>query len=549
MLRSAIAASPPGGRRIAIDVLASLGLTVATALALLVVIVVRSVEEVNLTREQTRFRLELAQLTDATIREHVLSGGSVRDWIKLQFGVRDEDGFLLIAPDGESLGRGRPADEPRWFARAQALAPQSAVEVEVERTGLFGRPTRLIGTASVPIDGLAHGLVAMRELAEPSRGGMAEVLGVSVVLFTLVPVAFGYSLLARTVVKPIGRLVAVTERMGSGDLAARAGEADLSGNEIGRLARSFNAMAARVEQDQRILEQQLAELAAVNRELAHAQEERVRVEKLAMVGRLSAGVAHEIGNPLGAIQGFTELLLDAERSGPEAVLGAGERADLLARIDREARRIRAIVEGLLRFARTPQAADTTCKPDRVVRETVELLRAQGVFREVEVGTALAAEGRAVAIDSHGLQQVLVNVCLNAVDAMGFRGRLAIETSACDAGDRARGRSATMDPGPWLEILAPRHQAVPSRTEAGVSIRVSDTGHGIDPHLLPRIFEPFVTTKDVGKGTGLGLAIVLGTVENVGGGIRVRTSSLGTAIEVWLPGAIRATSADAPMPAA
>ncbi len=544
--RSAIAASPPRGRRIAIDVLVSLGLTVATALALLVVIVVRSVEEVNLTREQTRFRLELAQLTDATIRDRVLPGGSVRDWIKLQFGVRDEDGFLLVAPDGESLGRGRPAEEPSWLARVQALAPQSPVDVQVERSGPFGRPTLLIGTVSVPIEGVEHGLVAMRELAGPSRGGIAEVLGVSVVLFTCVPVAFGYSLLARTVVKPIARLVAVTERMGQGELAARAGEADVSGNEIGRLAWSFNSMAARVERDQRVLEAQLAELAAMNRELARAQEERVRAEKLAMVGRLSAGVAHEIGNPLGAIQGFTELLLDAERSGSQAVLGAAERADLLARIEREARRIRAIVEGLLRFARTPAAADTACQIDHVVEETVELLRAQGVLRDVEVSTALAAQGHAVAIDSHGLQQMLVNLCLNAVDAMDGRGRLAIETDACAACDRAQRRVATTHARPWVDVVAPRDDGRLDREASGVSIRVSDTGRGIEPELLPRIFEPFVTTKDVGKGTGLGLAIVLGMVENVGGGIAVRTSSSGTAIEVWLPLASSAARVGAPM---
>lgn len=522
----------PRRRGIAADVLLSLGLTVATALVLLVVIVARSAQEVYLTREEARLRLELAQITEPGLRDHVLPGSSIHDWAKLMFGVRDQDGFLLHGARGESLGRGRPADDPRWRAWAQSARVGAPSEVEVERAGLFGRPVRLFGTATVMIDDVPYALVVMRGLEEEAAPGTIELVGLYVMLFTAVPLAFGYVLLSRSVVKPIQRLVAVTDRMGTGDASVRVGELEAGASELARLASSFDVMAARVEEDRRVRERQLAELAAVNRELERVQADRVRAEKLATVGRLSAGIAHEIGNPLGAVQGFTELLVDAARTPGRASLSTADQLDLLERIERETRRIRAIVEGLLRFARAPVGAEAHCDPDAVVRETVELLSAQGAFRRARVECQLGAGGVTAAIDAQALQQVLVNLIVNGLDAMGASGRIEVSTTR-----RSWPSEAHSDPGlgdGWITVLRPPAASQSGVERAGVSVRVSDAGKGIAPEVLPRVFEPFFTTKDVGQGTGLGLAIVLGSVENAHGGIAVHSATTGTEVDVWLP---------------
>lgn len=521
-------------RGIASEVLLSLGLTLATALVLLVVIVARSAQEAYLAREEARLRLELAQITEPGVREHVLCGSSVRDWAKLMFGVRDQDGFLLRGAQGESLGRGRPADEPRWqeWAQRPPGAPTGEVAIDVERAGLLRRPVRLFGTASVTIDDVPYGLVVMRGLDEQAAPGTVELVGLYVALFTAVPLGFGYVLLSRSVVKPIQTLAAATDRMGSGDAGARVGELEAGASELARLAGSFDVMAARVEEDRRVRERQLAELAAVNRELERAHAERVRAEKLATVGRISAGIAHEIGNPLGAVQGFTELLLEAARGPGRASLSPAEQLDLLERIERETRRIRSIVEGLLRFARAPADGRAACDPDEVVRETVELLSAQGAFRHAQVETELGAAAARVAIDAQVLQQVLVNLMVNGLDAMGAAGRLEVRTTPRAWPDDARGGCGLGDG--WLTALEPPPASAVPGGRRGVSVRVSDRGPGIAPELLPRVFEPFFTTKDVGQGTGLGLAIVLGSIENACGGIAVRSAATGTEVDVWLP---------------
>jgi C4-dicarboxylate-specific signal transduction histidine kinase len=217
----------------------------------------------------------------------------------------------------------------------------------------------------------------------------------------------------------------------------------------------------------------------------------LRTEKLATVGRLAAGLAHEVGNPLGAITGYVELArmrlpLDAH---PE--LG-----DALERIGAAAARIDHIVRELLDFARPspPLLAPIALRP--VVEATLRLAQVQPRFRDVAVEVELPPDLPRAVADEHQLSQVLLNLLLNAGDAMGGAGRVRVH------GRAAAGRV-------WLTV--------------------EDEGPGIAPEDLRRIFDPFFTTKEPGRGTGLGLAISHRIMESFGGEIRARAGAARGAI--------------------
>ena len=181
--------------------------------------------------------------------------------------------------------------------------------------------------------------------------------------------------------------------------------------ELERLAAAVNAMAATLIRNQHELAQNVASLDATNRELSDARMRLVRSEKLASIGRLAAGVAHEVGNPLGAILGYTALGARELGDGPEWLSG----------IDYEARRIDRIVRGLLDFARPRAASRKAIDINDVVEGTVTMVSLQGRFKGIEVELALGENLPEVRGDSHQLEQVLVNLLLNAADAIGETG--------------------------------------------------------------------------------------------------------------------------------
>jgi C4-dicarboxylate-specific signal transduction histidine kinase len=225
--------------------------------------------------------------------------------------------------------------------------------------------------------------------------------------------------------------------------------------------------------------EKISELERVNLELLRARESLLRAERLATLGRIASGIAHEVGNPLGAISGYVELARDRlqRASSPHEI------DDFLARIGAEVGRIDAIVRELLDLARPAEqvlgAIDLASPLDAALR----LARVQARFRHVEVALDVAPELPKVIADERRLAQVFLNLLLNAGDAMAGAGRVSI---------RARSE------------------------DGGVVVRVEDSGPGIAPEDLPRVFEPFFTTKAPGHGTGLGLALSQGIVEGFGG---------------------------------
>jgi nitrogen-specific signal transduction histidine kinase/CheY-like chemotaxis protein len=254
--------------------------------------------------------------------------------------------------------------------------------------------------------------------------------------------------------------------------------------------------AAREEREQwaHTLEERVRERTA---ELVAVQTQMAQAEKLASLGRVAAGVAHEINNPLGGVLTFASLAIeDCPRDHP-----LHGNLDIIVK---QSLRCRDIVKGLLAFSRQSQASPSLTSPNAILDATLHLLENQALFHNIEVVRDYARELPQVFIDPDQLQQVVMNIVLNAVDAMDGKGRLTLRTAARVA-------------------------------EREVEIAVADSGKGIPQGVLPLIFEPFFTTKEVGKGTGLGLATVYGIVKQHGGWIELATApGQGTTFRVYLP---------------
>jgi len=259
----------------------------------------------------------------------------------------------------------------------------------------------------------------------------------------------------------------------------------------------------------------------------------VRAEKLASVGRLAAGIAHEIGNPLGALNGYSHILRGY-------VAGNAPALDAVTGFDRETARIDRIVRGLLDYSRPRRAAPTPIDVNGSLRHVVDLLSAQGVLRRMELRLELANEMPRVHGERHDLEQLFVNLLLNASHAVEGTGTVAIRTTCIARTDLEEGMVRAGDaPGsttphpPSPRVL--RWLQSDTRPQEVVKVVVADSGPGVPEENAERIFDPFFTTREPGKGTGLGLAIVLRIVENFQGIVWVQSAREGgAAFHVLLP---------------
>ncbi|HPC82140.1 MAG TPA: cache domain-containing protein [Thermoanaerobaculaceae bacterium] len=282
------------------------------------------------------------------------------------------------------------------------------------------------------------------------------------------------------VLRPIGHVVAMAGRVAGGDLSARVGIRPPG--EMGVLCQSVDLMAEAVEQR----EEQL--------KLATSQQIS-RSEKLASIGRLAAGVAHEINNPLTSVLTFAHLLKEKPN------LDDQDRQDLDL-IIHETTRVADIVSNLLDFARERPPRKEPLDVNDVVRRTVRLVRSQKQFDRITIEEQLSPELPEVEGDRNQLQQVLLNLALNACAAMPDGGTMRIATSV---------------------------------GQSRVRIEVSDTGCGIPPEVRDMIFDPFFSTKPAGRGTGLGLSVSLGIVQQHGGTLDVESEvGRGSRFTVSLP---------------
>ena len=341
-------------------------------------------------------------------------------------------------------------------------------------------------------------IVAVQALApDLSPGQVLPLLLAIVALDVGIFIVFGGYLVRRHILRPLGRVIAVADAVAAGDLAARAPGAE---------TRDFAVLAERLNR--------------MTDHLLDAQGQLVRSEKLASVGRLAAGVAHEVGNPLSAIGTYLEVL---RRRGADPEVMAG--------LARELERIDSIVRSLLDYAQPREEALQPVDVAVVVRAAFELLQAQGAIKAVRATLDLPAELPRIRGHAHALEQALVNLLLNAVDATrGGALVVGARSWAYEPGHAAPRRSDD----PAITFFARGAERRPSRVDyapglPGVLVFVADSGPGVPPADREKIFDPFYTTKEPGHGTGLGLAIVARTVDEMGGLIWVTQAREGGAV--------------------
>jgi signal transduction histidine kinase len=312
----------------------------------------------------------------------------------------------------------------------------------------------------------------MERLVLQTRNHALITIGVMTVALTLMV----FFITRTSISRPMETLTKGAESIGQGRFDTRIPVT--TADEISLLSHAFNEMAER-----------LAEKAALEQQIRHA-------EKLAAIGQLAAGIAHEIGTPLNVISGNAEyLLMDMAEDDPRTV----ELKAIIAEVDRITRLIRQ----LLNFARHREARRTEVNINGLIEETFILITHQIEKRKIELSLSLASDLPPIYGDAEHLKQVFLNLAMNACQAMSESGRLSVSTRL----------------------------TVDNRIE----ITFTDTGHGIPRDDLERIFDPFFTTKEPGEGTGLGLTISRRILEDHGGRVSVTSDpNLGSTFIVRLP---------------
>ena len=392
---------------------------------------------------------------------------------------------------------------------------------------LFGGVTLLLGIA------LSLVLPFFR-----TPGEATAFILVIVAVDLVIVLTFGGWALKKNLLEPVDEMARGVKQIADGDYRHRL---DLpKGLELRSITESVNAMADRLIAGQQVLAENVRSLDETNVMLVEARNEVIQAARLASVGTLAAGIAHEVGNPLTAIIGYADVALrriEAGQGDPE----------LLESIRSEAQRIDGIVRGLLDFARPQPDEITPVRVDEVVAGVRELLENQGRLGQIEHSWTLDETCPPVLMDPRHLEQVLVNLLLNASDAVRDVDEPKIEVAVwSEEGPAANPLRRRGDDPPGVNYMHRRRVARAFAVEAlgtlesahrVVVVAVSDNGPGLPSVDETHVFDPFFTTKEPGKGTGLGLFISAPLVSGMGGRIDLENTPDGARFEVRLPEAM------------
>ncbi len=314
---------------------------------------------------------------------------------------------------------------------------------------------------------------------------------------------------------PLTDLINGTERIGAGDLGYQIRLGPKQG-ELTELATSFNTMSRQLHDARAEInawtESLKDRVEEKTRELSGAQEEMSRVERMASIGKLAAVVAHEINNPLAGILTYAKLLKKRHGKDPEA---NRENIEMLDLIESESRRCGEIVRNLMTFGRPSSMNYEPANLNSVIDRCVRLVKHQLDLKNIDLALNLAKDLAPVRCDPGQIEQVLLALVMNAIDAMSSGGTLTLCTRKAASG-------------------------------SDVEVEVRDDGVGMPPEILRNMFEPFFTTKERGRGLGLGLAISRQIVERHQGRIEVKSElGKGTRFTITLPMQAKAAPAAAP----
>jgi len=343
-------------------------------------------------------------------------------------------------------------------------------------------------------------------------------------LDVLLVLMLGSYLLMSFIVRPLDALRTATEAITRGELNHPI--PIHSENEIGQLAFSLETLRSSLVGKDRTVKEQMASLEDLNAKLTNIRDQLIHTDRLAYVGRVTAGVAHEIGNPLGAIYGYLEILRNSFDDPKTA-------RDVIDRIGSEIGRIDSIMKELLSFSRPQKEDRTAVNVVDVIRECIGNLKTQRALDRIDPTVSAQQDLPLINASPGQLKQVFINLLLNAADAMNGSGRLEIQIQS--------GPFEAI--GPYMPGLGPEPDLDTGKTaytdidkrgivfssripytegEQIVTVSVRDFGPGIEQKHLSSIFDPFFTTKGKSKGTGLGLSICQRIVESMGGILRVQS---------------------------
>ena len=362
--------------------------------------------------------------------------------------------------------------------------------------------------ASQSVLGVLDIVYPLEQIDHTIRRNTATIAGLSLGFVVLAAILVSV-LVQRVVYRPLADLTEGEARLASGDLDQPIPVR--SNDELGQLAESFNSMMQALRSSRAELEEwghTLEEkVAAATRDLHRAQAEAARSEKLASVGLLAAGIAHELNNPLTGVLTFATLVRkELPPDSPEA-----EDLDLVIQ---ETRRCATIIRRLLDFAREKAPEKSWVDLNQLIEETTQLIRQSVQSAGIELILDLDPELPPAWVDEDLIKQVVMNMLVNAQHAIESDGRISVQTRLVE--DHSRSSAS-------------------GSTSAMAEISIRDTGCGIPDENLQKIFDPFFTTKGVGRGTGLGLSVSHGTIEAHGGSIEVdSTEGEGSEFRIHLP---------------
>jgi signal transduction histidine kinase len=335
-----------------------------------------------------------------------------------------------------------------------------------------------------------------------------EVLFVYLIVNLFILTVAGLYLISNIAVKPVQRMARRAEEFREEDeLFFLYGDND---NEFDKLSKALNRLLKRISGDKGKLQSSIRSLEKVNMDLKQAQNDVIRAEKLASVGRLSSGIAHEVGNPIGIIIGYLELL--KQKDMPD-----DEKNEYIIRAENEINRVNGIIRQLLDFSRPSEVKPEIVNAHEIIEDVAEIVRFQPFTSGTDLKISLKAEEDRVLSDPNQLRQIFLNLIINAADAIS------------SSQNKHQGKLLIMS-----EVVSePDNEAI--NDQPVLKISFIDNGSGIPEKNIGNIFDPFYTTKEPGKGTGLGLFVSFALLDGMGGKIKAESvDGEGTTMSVYLP---------------